>query len=232
MNEWTNERHLSCIGALQCVAECDLLPRFFSPWILALRNKHHVASSEMPLGTVYMCVGVRVVYFLLLLDSVLSRMFCANCVSAIIFNIQQKQSARTHKHTNTNKQQQLQSCQYWNFFFFYSSVRLAKHLNNISECIDVWDGGVQNSETESKNKNARMKEIKIVQYFGYWVRMNGQRTHIKSTRDNSKRHSHTHSQTDIDRNTERAIVSVTITRQPICKWKKKKKKTNEWSECV
>lgn len=128
INEWMNERHLSCIGALQCVAECDLLPRFFSPWILALRNKHHVASSEMPLGTVCMCVGVRVVYFLLLLDSVLSRMFCANCVSAIIYNIQQKQSARTHKHTNTNNQQQLQSCQYWNFFFLQFFCALGKAL--------------------------------------------------------------------------------------------------------
>lgn len=74
----------------------------------ALRNKHHVAQSKLP-RCVF--VGVRVVYLLklllvLLLESVHTRMFCANCVSAIVFNmhantLMSRASKQTRTHTLT-----------------------------------------------------------------------------------------------------------------------------------
>lgn len=74
--------------------------RFFAAEHLPLRNKH---PSRTPQAN---CFGVRVVYnlelLLLLLESVHSRMFCANCVSAIMFNIHTNAlTKRTSKHTET-----------------------------------------------------------------------------------------------------------------------------------
>lgn len=103
------KRHLYHIDAFQCVAEYVRHCRLH--WISALRNKHHVATSEM-----HRCVRVCC-----------SRMFCANCVSAIIFNINEHTQystetecthtqPQTNEHTTEHSVTNIEICSFFKVF--------------------------------------------------------------------------------------------------------------------